>query len=280
MAYYYKQPPMYDEELSNDTVYFLNWAFILQMFFGYWMFDNKQMFGNTVLPITETNSPNRSGHSIWDPIELNQAFPFLFTGIVFLMFFIGFYIYNIINAWKKKGTWYFDNANSYINSLSEKDREWKRTEERFVRENDGISCLPDSFYNKLLTMAIFQMPTALNQRNYIHNTCSYDILANQSYTERFQYIPVVSRSELDGHYFMSEKVREILNLPYLTREQLQNFEFSNKLFKVMNQKGKDFNRVKKNIFSRIPLGSHSPDKEEKKEEEAKSREPNFVESQS
>lgn len=85
MAYYYKQPPLYDEKLSNNTVNLLYFSVLLQMLFGFWMFTNNQMFANEVYPMVEAYSPVRSGHSIWEPIHIDQAFPFLFVGVIFLV---------------------------------------------------------------------------------------------------------------------------------------------------------------------------------------------------
>lgn len=86
MAYYYKQPPMYDEKLSNRSVLVMQFTIILQMFFGYWMFSNRQMFSNKVYDLEAADSMPRSGHSIWNPIEIDQAAPFLLVaGMAIIM---------------------------------------------------------------------------------------------------------------------------------------------------------------------------------------------------
>jgi hypothetical protein len=238
MAYYYKQPPMYDDKLSNTTINFCYLAFGLQMFFGYWMFNNKQIFGNHVIPLTEASSPNYSDHSIWDPIEINQAFPFLVMGIAFVLFNIGGLIYSLIYKYIGGTTVSnYENLNPFLHYLKQTDRDWIVNEERFKRDKDGYKVLPDRFYKKLKTSSEhLSNPNALNNRNYIQGVATYNILANPYYEEKFQYFHDIVTSDIDSKIFMSDKVRKIINLAYLNNHQIKELDFSNIFMQRFAQK--------------------------------------------
>ena len=45
-----KKPPLFDDALSNNTVYFLKWAAVLYPAMGFWQVTNRQMFDNVVHP--------------------------------------------------------------------------------------------------------------------------------------------------------------------------------------------------------------------------------------
>ena len=236
MAYYYKQPPMYDDKLNNNTINWCYYAFGLQMFFGYWMFSNRQIFSNKVVPIETGNSPMRSGHSIWDPIEMDHAFPFLITGCLFTLGYIAYLIYLVIDRYRMRKYLTVENLKPFPGALKEFDREWLTSEERYVREHGNYRLLYDKFYKRLVASSTLQIPNALNNKTFIQNVPTYDILANPYYEERFQYFPVMSRGDLDKRIFMSNKVRKLLNLPYLNPFQIKKFNFSNKFFRVLADK--------------------------------------------
>ena len=235
MAYYYKQPPMYDDLLSNNAINLLRYSILLQMAFGYWMFSNKQMFNNEVFTVSEANSPMRSEHSIWDPIEFNQAFPFLMIVAIFVVYMIGYYIYSFIMSFREKED-KFQNLPTFMDSLKDSDRQWLISEEEYIREKNNYKILSDEFYRHLVTFNMIRVPTALNNRTFIQNVASYDILANPYYEEKFQYYCAKNRGDLDSKLFMSEKVRQLLFLPYLSKDQARILEFKNELFNILGKK--------------------------------------------
>jgi len=51
MAYYYRIPPNYDDDLNYTMLRDLLWFPILYAGIGFWMFTNCQIFGNVVEPI-------------------------------------------------------------------------------------------------------------------------------------------------------------------------------------------------------------------------------------
>ena len=235
MAYYYKQPPMYDDMLSNNAVNLWRYAVFLQMAFGYWMFSNKQMFSNEVSTVSEANSPMRSEHSIWDSIEINQAFPFLLVIAAFIIYMIIYYTFSFIMYFRKAEE-KFQNLPPFLDSLKDSDRQWLITEEEYIRENDNYKILNDEFYRLLVAFNLIRVPTALNNRTFIQQVASYDILANPYYEEMFQYYWVKNRADIDSSLFMSDKVRQMLYLPYLSKEQAKALEFKNQLFNMLGKK--------------------------------------------
>lgn len=46
MAYYYRQPPLYDASLNKATVYLLQYGPVLMLGFGYWQLSDRKMFAN------------------------------------------------------------------------------------------------------------------------------------------------------------------------------------------------------------------------------------------
>lgn len=50
--YYYKQPPMFDEKMTMNTLSMMMWASFYYMAFSYWFLGNNQIFGNVTFPIT------------------------------------------------------------------------------------------------------------------------------------------------------------------------------------------------------------------------------------
>lgn len=230
MAYYYKQPPMYDEKLSNRVVFLMQFSFILQMLFGYWMYSNQQMFYNNVSELSMANSQTKSGRTIFSSIQIDQSFPFLIVAVLSVILTILVSVMRFTRKVSKSGD--FEDLKPYVACLKEYDREWLRSEEQFVREFDEYKLLQDRFYRTLVTSNALQIPNALTNKNYIQNVASYDILMNPMYEERFQYFPAQRRGEMDQKLFMSEKVRKLLYLPYLSPNQIKEFEFSNHLLSM------------------------------------------------
>jgi hypothetical protein len=55
MAYFYKQPPSYDEKLNKRAIKFLKFAPVFMFFLGYWALGNRQIFFNEAIPVTHNN---------------------------------------------------------------------------------------------------------------------------------------------------------------------------------------------------------------------------------
>jgi hypothetical protein len=71
-VYIYQEPPMFDSELTNTSLWFLQYAGALYLAFGFWMLSNKQIFSNEVHPIKYVGDISFTGHTI-GRLNLHQA---------------------------------------------------------------------------------------------------------------------------------------------------------------------------------------------------------------
>ena len=46
VAWYFRKPPLYDDTLNRNTVYYMKWASLIYCGFAYWMVTNRQVFEN------------------------------------------------------------------------------------------------------------------------------------------------------------------------------------------------------------------------------------------
>lgn len=56
VAYFYQQPPAFDDKLTKNAVSILKYASILYLFFGYWMLSNRGIFDNEAIALEFTDS--------------------------------------------------------------------------------------------------------------------------------------------------------------------------------------------------------------------------------
>jgi hypothetical protein len=62
MAYYYRQPPSYDEKLNKRAIKVLKAAPILMFTLGYWAVGNRQIFFGEANPVEHKNQVADPGH--------------------------------------------------------------------------------------------------------------------------------------------------------------------------------------------------------------------------
>ena len=91
MAYYYKQPPMYDEKLNKRAIGLLKVAPCFMFFLGYWALGNRQIFFNEANEVKHGNQVADPGHELIyfeELIEFNHValMLFAFIGSVVLYF--------------------------------------------------------------------------------------------------------------------------------------------------------------------------------------------------
>ena len=80
-----------------------------------------------------------------------------------------------------------------------------------------------------------KQPEMENERK-IQQIATYDILANPIYQEKFQYYSALERGDGPDPIFMSNKVRKMLYLPYLSKDQLSRFKFADVALNEMSRK--------------------------------------------
>ena len=229
--YYYKQPPMFDDKLSNSSVDLCRYAILLQMFFGYNMLNNNQIFNAG----GESKESSLLSSNFLANIRFNHALPFLVCFILFIIFAIGEYIF--VKAIRlRRLKWGFESLPPFQRCLKESDVEWIFTEEKYLREKENFKILSDKFYRTLRSLySAGKQPEMENERK-IQQIATYDILANPIYQEKFQYYSVLERGDGPDPIFMSNKVRKMLYLPYLSKDQLSRFKFADVAFNEMSRK--------------------------------------------
>lgn len=67
LAYYYKQPPVYDMELHLVALSRVKWAPVLMFLLGYWAMGNKQLFGNVLVPKEFDSKNSDPKHPLFSP---------------------------------------------------------------------------------------------------------------------------------------------------------------------------------------------------------------------
>lgn len=163
MIYYsYRQPPMYDNVLNEAVLNILQYAPLLFLSFGYWMFSNLQLFGDFTVPITKAGDVRQSGHywySVFTPDGYTNgpAFPLIVMfWVLFILLFFKKYIYIalvwISPSFFKVGELDLDeDIDNYYNCLDAHDRKWSIKEEENCRKVLGMKIITDDALEKLKT---------------------------------------------------------------------------------------------------------------------------------
>ena len=165
---------------------------ILYCGIGFWMFTNRQIFENVVIPIAYSTETVRYGHSI---ISTFQKFypgqPYL----ILMGFFVLAMIFDVITLERflfKKETLANlkpkPNTCSYYSVISTPDRLFFKTEEDFLRKTYGIERTSKERVQKLIH--------AKEGKRQIIRLAFYDMLANQKYRNMFQYVSVLQGNKL------------------------------------------------------------------------------------
>lgn len=64
MAWSYIKPYYFSRRLNSYAIELMFYAPILQCLIGFWMYGNRQIFGNSISPIMKVNDLHTNGHSI------------------------------------------------------------------------------------------------------------------------------------------------------------------------------------------------------------------------
>ena len=186
LAYTYKQPPLFNDLLSNDTFSIMRWGVILNMFVSFWMFSNQQMFTNQVHSKDLSNQNSVTNHTIFNSFKVTHAIPLFVVGIICFILFSMLWAKDTIL--KKYLPFLLDQKveisegfPKYSKALNRQDRDWVISEENHMRKKFNIPMLSDEFYQRISSAEHEE----LNDGNTIHNVFNYDILANPLYQEAF-----------------------------------------------------------------------------------------------
>jgi hypothetical protein len=140
LTYYYKKPPMYSDILNKSSIELIPYAVILQMFFGYWMLSNLQIFTNKVGKVEKQTDVEPTGHEIGSSISLDQALPLFGAGcLIFLIVVFGSCLKGCLRCFcpkfrEEREFFVEEGLHPYFNSLPENEAKWWIAEEKHIRD--------------------------------------------------------------------------------------------------------------------------------------------------
>ena len=155
LYYSYRQPPAYDEKLSNACLEKMWWAPVLYIAFGYWMADSKQLTSNDYLGnvLMTTSSTFQSGHVMsdvftpagWSGLGFSMLFTFCAT---IVMYFFGGLAMDLLSekiSWIAIGDIELDEEiDNYWKCLEQEDRDWAIKEEEYSRNEFNMQIMLDA----------------------------------------------------------------------------------------------------------------------------------------
>ena len=87
IAKYYRLPPNIDDSLNYDCIQDILWTPIFYAGMGFWLFTNRQIFANDVIPIQYLHDVQRMNHEIFPSImTLSPGTPLLYLMVIYIMF--------------------------------------------------------------------------------------------------------------------------------------------------------------------------------------------------
>jgi hypothetical protein len=227
MLYYsYRQPPSYDQRLSNYVIRLMLGAPVLMLFFGYWMLSSKQLISNNYLsPREYGNDPKLSNHTMGDifggytvkdeegnsiTASENPAWPVLMCAFIMLILACFHRHLNTIleKFWEIADIDPNEEIADYWKTLDMHDLGYSYHEElkgrslfKKIYGDEKFKMMDDHSFSNLekeykRRMALHEKiergetDEQLDPKATIQGTHSYDILANPNYFDDFIYIPV------------------------------------------------------------------------------------------
>ena len=84
IVYYYKAPPMIDNQLNDRALQILMSAPVFMVCMGYWMLGNRQMFYNEIIPIQYSNDALLTNHR---PFDYTKGIDYTMVLLIFVLMF-------------------------------------------------------------------------------------------------------------------------------------------------------------------------------------------------
>jgi len=84
IAYYHRIPPNIDDSLNIACINDVLWTPMFYLSLGFWLFSNKQIFENKVIPLKYQNEVQRMDHGIIESMtNANPGSPLLLVLLVY-----------------------------------------------------------------------------------------------------------------------------------------------------------------------------------------------------
>jgi len=180
VTYYYQRPPMYDEKLNKSALSILRWAPVFFFFMGYWALGNKQIYENTVRPITYSVAPVNTGHT--GAPYVGPDLPIFIVALVYLFALIfESLLESCLIHFKCKDPEEPDEVDEKLGNY------WECVASTYRKK-----WLAEEIYNSnqlnirtLGIEAVEKMRTFVGNKRVIRTTPNYDILSNPVYQTLF-----------------------------------------------------------------------------------------------
>jgi hypothetical protein len=145
IAYFYQQPPTFDEKMTKNALSTLRFATIFYLFFGYWQLSNLSIFHNNWDYVKDSAQKRLSGHLI-SQIHVDHASPLLLMGTAVTVIIV---LQTFFNRHLKRWGFSFgsatlnvdENLPFFFTALKLKDADWLLQEYNNLYENYGFSIL-------------------------------------------------------------------------------------------------------------------------------------------
>ena len=153
VIYFYRKPPMLDDELNNRALQMMKWAALLFALNGYWVFSNRQIFSNDITPKTRASAIEITNHTVFKLHDDNSQL-LLWASIAMALIFV---LVEVVNALKnclftkskKKELMEIEDLPNYYAGLYKKDIDTIVKEEANMRQNLGFKKLADDTLDKM-----------------------------------------------------------------------------------------------------------------------------------
>ncbi len=169
VAYFYQQPPAFDDKLTKNAVSILKWASIMYLFFGYWMLSNYGIFENEALPLKFTNSRPTTDHKVSE-MPLNQALPmFLMACVLFVIAFMQTFIGKALKYWHftfgARKISVDENLPKFWKAIKFTDAEWLIEENNYLNGNYHFQIVDNKVVQELDNCSIVKRCSG-NERTF------------------------------------------------------------------------------------------------------------------
>lgn len=205
LAYYYRAPPMFDNELNRQALLLLRLAPLSGLAMGYWYLGNRQIFFNEWALLEDAfGEMVGAKHYLFDYTKgPSHTLPILLALPCMLFFeqFLRLITLKLLPC---------------IGCLRAPDEDEKAKADR-VKANEDLGyfweCLSgiaqmrwyaqEHHFRKVLEIArlddasLERLRTSKRKRKLIVNICDFDILKNERYSDSFLYTPLDRRFEAD-----------------------------------------------------------------------------------
>jgi hypothetical protein len=183
LAYYYKQPPMYDMELHLVALRRIKLAPILMYLLGYWAIGNRQLFDKELYPKEYYGTETDPGHSMfspyWDATYVCLIYLVLsLLGQLITPKIASNFTCKFFKNWEEQDI--DENLGQFWSNLSAFDQKLWYTNEVYQRNVLKIKTISDE------SLEILRTDTA-NKPNVIKGSPNYEILNNRFYAEKLQF---------------------------------------------------------------------------------------------